>query len=450
MLARFKVRSWKSISQQVEALYDPPDYVSGPTNSHATKRIINANGAQSNEKSPSRVILFRDHHAWCPYCQKVWLFMEEKGINYEIRKVTMFCYGEKEAWYKKIVPRGMLPALVFEYPNNKQEVITESDVLLERLEETFGPLNGRSMHDPEVMNYRRLERELFRAWCQYLCYPCRSMKEENKGKDQFTAVCREFEDRVRSTGDTGFLMQDFSISDVIFAPYLERMQSSIFYYKGFNIRKEHPYIEKWFSAMESRPCYRGTKSDHHTHVHDLPPQMGGCYFSPGSEMEMQSVAEAVALVDEPTPDKVIRNEVNDETFPEPKSSRLEVCYRVLMHKEGMSKINPVKGPAFDVSLRAVLTKILEDSTANESDQQEDVETLDVLPSGGSQALLWIRDRLSIPRDMSLWAGRRFRSTLTAVATQYGNAKDLQEYRQNNRWRIPVEHRRDSDPKNFGK
>jgi glutathione S-transferase len=29
--------------------------------------------------------------------------------------------------------------------------------------------------------------------------------------------------------------------------------------------------------MESRPTYRGTQSDFHTHVHDLPPQMGGCY-----------------------------------------------------------------------------------------------------------------------------------------------------------------------------
>ena len=155
MLSRFQVRSWKAISQQIEALYEPPDYVSGPTNSHATKRILNTNGApdaqQVKGNSPVRVILFRDHHAWCPYCQKVWLFMEEKGINYEIRKVTMFCYGEKEAWYKKIVPRGMLPALVFEYPCKKQEVITESDVLLERLEETFGALNGKSMHDPEVI-----------------------------------------------------------------------------------------------------------------------------------------------------------------------------------------------------------------------------------------------------------------------------------------------------------
>lgn len=36
-----------------------------------------------------------------------------------------------------------------------------------------------------------------------------------------------------------------------------------------------PALEAWFDAMESRPTYLGTKSDHYTHCHDLPPQLGG-------------------------------------------------------------------------------------------------------------------------------------------------------------------------------
>ena len=41
----------------------------------------------------------------------------------------MFCYGEKEAWYKRVVPSGMLPALELD-----GELITESDVILAHLE----------------------------------------------------------------------------------------------------------------------------------------------------------------------------------------------------------------------------------------------------------------------------------------------------------------------------
>ena len=29
--------------------------------------------------------------------------------------------------------------------------------------------------------------------------------------------------------------------------------------------------------METRQTYLATQSDYHTHAHDLPPQMGGCY-----------------------------------------------------------------------------------------------------------------------------------------------------------------------------
>ena len=29
---------------------------------------------------------------------------EERQVPYRIEKVTMFCYGEKEAWFKRLVP----------------------------------------------------------------------------------------------------------------------------------------------------------------------------------------------------------------------------------------------------------------------------------------------------------------------------------------------------------
>ena len=49
----------------------------------------------------------------------------------------MFCYGPKEKWYKKIVPNGMLPAIQLD-----GKVQTESDDILNVLENAFGPLNG--------------------------------------------------------------------------------------------------------------------------------------------------------------------------------------------------------------------------------------------------------------------------------------------------------------------
>ena len=46
-------------------------------------------------QSPGWIVTFvclcRDHAAWCPYCQKVWLQLEEKRIPYVIEKINMRC-----------------------------------------------------------------------------------------------------------------------------------------------------------------------------------------------------------------------------------------------------------------------------------------------------------------------------------------------------------------------
>ena len=84
-LGRMGVLTWQQISNLVKNSKKEIDLVNGPTNSQATLRLF------GQPESAVRVTLFRDHHAWCPYCQKVWLWLEEKKVPYKVRKVTMFC-----------------------------------------------------------------------------------------------------------------------------------------------------------------------------------------------------------------------------------------------------------------------------------------------------------------------------------------------------------------------
>ena len=58
---------------------------------------------------------------------------------------------------------------------------------------------------------------------------------------------------------------------------MERMNASLTYYKGFNLRSNYRHIDNWLTLFEETSAYRGTQGDFHTHSHDLPPQMGGCY-----------------------------------------------------------------------------------------------------------------------------------------------------------------------------
>jgi glutathione S-transferase len=129
-LAKRAALSWSELAP-LAASYVPPDQATGPTHSQALVRTF------GQPEASVRVTLYRDNHAWCPYCQKVWLWLEEKRVPYRIAKVTMFCYGQKEDWYKRIVPSGMLPALELD-----GEVITESDDIIHALERAFGPLPG--------------------------------------------------------------------------------------------------------------------------------------------------------------------------------------------------------------------------------------------------------------------------------------------------------------------
>ncbi|MEG4351042.1 glutathione S-transferase family protein [Microcoleus sp. LAD1_D3] len=389
---------------ELEALTDfEVDRVNGPTNAQACLRLF------GKTESDVRVTLYRDNHAWCPYCQKIWLWLEEKQIPYRIDKVTMFCYGEKESWYKRKVPSGMLPAIELD-----GRIITESDDILIALERVYGPL-GLGMENPAVIPMRRLERLLFRAWCSWLCYPASSAKVEQHNRNQFISVVTQVEKALASTPGPYFL-DEFGTADVIFTPYVERMNASLYYYKGYSMREENPRFADWFAAMETRPTYRGTQSDFHTHVHDLPPQMGGCYENGEPQM----------LLNKARVDNGPWAGLPDVMYPEPETSRTEALHRVIKHQRNIVRVNPADDNLFDEALRCALTLMMTGEVCTP-------------PAGSDAALRYLRDRVNVPRDMSIYAAKRLREALEETAALVGDGQGSP---------ILLKNRRDQDPANF--
>lgn len=391
---------------ELEFLTDfPVDTVNGPTNAQARLRLFGLT------ESNVQVTLYRDNHAWCPYCQKIWLWLEEKQIPYRIEKVTMFCYGEKESWYKRKVPSGMLPAIKLD-----DRIITESDDILIALEQVFEPL-GLGMEHPTVLPLRQLERLLFRAWCAWLCRPSGSARQERGNRDQFTSVVAKVETALSRTPGPYFL-DEFGTVDVIFTPYVERMNASLYYYKGYSMREENPRLSDWFAAMESRPTYRGTQSDFHTHVHDLPPQMGGCWENGEPQMQINKARV----------DRGPWEGLPDVTYPEPETSRAEALHRVIKHRANIIRVNPADDTLVDEALRCALTAMMTGQACSP-------------PLGSDVALRYLRDRINVPRDMSIYAAKRLRESLEATAALAGDRQGPP---------IPVKHRRDQNPVNFAK
>ncbi|NJL20962.1 MAG: glutathione S-transferase family protein [Leptolyngbyaceae cyanobacterium SM1_3_5] len=380
------------------------DRVNGATNAQARLRLF------GHSESDVRVTLYRDHHAWCPYCQKIWLWLEEKQIPYRIEKVTMFCYGQKEDWYKRKVRSGMLPAIDLD-----GRIITESDDILIALETVYGSLKA-GMNDPEVLPLRWLERLLFRAWCGWLCQRS-SDREDRRNREQFIGVVAKVEDALDRTPSPYFL-DDFSIVDVIFTPYVERMNASLYYYKGYSLREENPHFKAWFAAMESRSTYRGTQSDFHTHVHDLPPQMGGCWAN----------SDPQTAINQMKVDRGAWDGLPDVAYPEPETARAEALQRVITHRNNIIRVNPADDELFDRALRCALTAMMTGEACEP-------------PAGSDVALRYLRDRVNVPRDMSIYAARRLRTALEQTAALVGDRQSPP---------LPVQHRRDQDPVNFAK
>ena len=127
-----------------------------------------------------KLTLYRDHAGWCPYCQKTMLLIEEKRIPINIELVPMRSYGDKPESFLRIVPSGLLPALLVETSDGRKQVVTESQVIMELLdswhpvEDGFKQMMPSEEDSASMQRYRQLsnlERELFSWWCTLIFRP---------------------------------------------------------------------------------------------------------------------------------------------------------------------------------------------------------------------------------------------------------------------------------------
>jgi glutathione S-transferase len=218
---------------------------------------------------------------------------------------------------------------------------------------------------------------------------------------------------------------DQGTADLVFVPYVERMNASLAYYKGYLLRQNHPAIDRWFRALEQRPTYLGSQSDFHTHAHDLPPQMGGCYAS-GSDSQRQL---AHRIDHGPWPIVAGAGADPETSQPQPADAAAVALARVLRHRDTLLQRNPLGAEAFALPLRTALSNLVTASALPP-------------PAGSATGLRHLRDRISVPRDMPLHAARLLRQALERTAS----LDPLTPQAQGDA--IPVPHRRDQDPRPF--
>ena len=404
-----KVLSWNDLEKFAT---EEGDRINGLNNSYSKLRLFNKN------ENDAKLIFYRDRHAWCPYCQKIWLWLEFKKIPYKIEKINMFCYGEKEQWYLKKVNSGKLPAIEL-----NGEIITESDNIIDFLEQEYGPL-GSSIYSNKLQKVRKIERNIFSAWCEWLCRNNflnldNSFKKNNmiKNLQELEIILKQSKSGLIDPVKLSTTQFHPGTGDIIFIPYLERINASLFYYKGYKLRKEFPFINNWLTLFERESTYIGTQGDFHTHSHDLPPQMGGCYRDINEKQD-----NFAKLIDsgEGAGNLEINKDYDSNFY-----ARIALA-RVIKHKKNIIEVNPCENNSFDFALRSTLTLLI-NGELYKPDNKSGI------------GLRYLRDRISVPRDMPLISARLLRRALEKVAS-ICNTNDV--------YKIPTKHRYDQNPSDF--
>jgi len=311
------------------------------------------------------------------------------------------------------------------------DVIRESNDILAAIEDAFPerPLIPPAS-DPtrvRVTPLLQLERQLFSAWFRWLT----SSSNHVAQLSNFEAILREVEAELAEGGGPYFLGAELSLIDCMYAPFLERMAASLPYYKGFKIRADprYPRLDTWFTAMESRPSYRNIQSDFYTHVHDLPPQVGRCE----SVAEAQPYADAIDGADGswtlPLPEEDDLQPLCGLATPA-EEARCEAAERLLHNAADVARFaargtgspgfpgvsapladpnatpNEASVPQVDAALRHVAHALLAGHEEAAARLSPGLQPAVLTPSLG-----YLRDRISVPRDMGYPAARQLRAYL---------------------------------------
>mmetsp|Transcript_25437 Transcript_25437/g.33215 ORF Transcript_25437/g.33215 Transcript_25437/m.33215 type:complete len:471 (-) Transcript_25437:141-1553(-) len=205
------------------------------------------------EKLQSNLILYRDTNGWCPFCERVWLYLLEKNIPFEEKLINL---RDKPEWYKEMVPTNLVPAIKYK---DSGKVVWESIDIIKDVEENHMdkpllPSKGEPLYENamELMDYCS---EFLNTTIGFV-YNREPSKHEEK-RAAFLQGMADIDNILQKQGGPFFLGERFSVIDAMFVPFLERYSVQIPVTSEIKIRNnpDWPHLTRWFQAMDSLPNY---------------------------------------------------------------------------------------------------------------------------------------------------------------------------------------------------
>jgi len=191
---------------------------------------------------------------FCPYVQRGWIALEEKGIKYQYKEINPY---KKEESFLRINPKGLVPALQY-----KGTPIYESLVICEFLEDAYPTYKPLLPSDPVLRAKARLwidhvSKAVIPPYQRLL--QAQEREKQDAAREEYCVALRKFSKEVQGPY---FLGDEFSLVDVTIAPWIIR-DHFIQEYRGY---KREDVDEGWVnytSAIEKRESVVSTQSEKH-------------------------------------------------------------------------------------------------------------------------------------------------------------------------------------------
>ncbi|KAI0088811.1 glutathione S-transferase C-terminal-like protein [Irpex rosettiformis] len=216
---------------------------------------------------PNDLTLFGS--CFCPFVQRVWVALEEFGIDYQVHEVDPY---KKPPELLEVSPKGLVPGLKFNNTTPSKS-LNESTVILEYLEDLANRDLGKSLLPPTSDLYGRalvrlqadhVNRNLVPAFYKYL--QAQDIDKQIEGVKEFLSSIEglvQLFERAEKESDSKVGLwhagNSLSLADVVAGPWLFRATNVLKHYRGFTL-PEGDKFRVYLDRLVNYPAFKRTCS----------------------------------------------------------------------------------------------------------------------------------------------------------------------------------------------
>jgi len=189
---------------------------------------------------------------FCPFTQRVWITLEERGIPYQYVEINPF---KKDPAFLAMNPKGLIPTIQYQ-----GQPLYESMVICEFLEELYPE------KQPKLLPADPYARAQARIWVDYISkfivpsyfrlFQARTPETQQAAVEDFSAALRVFADRAQGPY---FMGEEFGLVDIAILSWIIR-DSILANHRGFSRDGVSAKFKAYAEILEKRESVLRTTS----------------------------------------------------------------------------------------------------------------------------------------------------------------------------------------------